>query len=214
MITGIPLFIGTLLIGRKADFFQNLGLNKSITKGFLFAFVCTLPMYIGFSIIFKFNPNIQLNTILIGVVSAGFFEELYYRGFLFGLPFKKTKLGFILSVLFGALYFGSLHLYQSSEPNEIIGYIFDYILGWHTIRLGICRVEFQHLGSHISAYANEFGVGIILCERQRTWRNLLERIPIFNYWISNYTNCILQKKKWNKIGCKQKDTFNSKRNPT
>lgn len=129
LITGIPLFIGTLLIGRKADFFQNLGLNKSITKGFLFAFVCTLPMYIGFSIIFKFNPNIQLNTILIGVVSAGFFEELYYRGFLFGLPFKKTKLGFILSVLFGALYFGSLHLYQSSEPSEILGIFLITFLG-------------------------------------------------------------------------------------
>ncbi len=121
LITGIPLFLGTLLIGRSTDFFQNLGLNKSIIKGFLFALICTLPMYIGFSVIFEFNPNIKVNTILIGVVSAGFFEELYFRGFLFGLPFRKTKLGFILSVLFGALYFGSLHLYQSTEFNELLG---------------------------------------------------------------------------------------------
>jgi len=110
LITGIPLFIGTLLIGKRMDFFQNLGLDKSIVKGFLFALVCTLPMYIGYSIIFEFNSNIKINTILIGVISAGFFEELYYRGFLFGLPFRKTKLGFILSVFFGALYFGFLHL--------------------------------------------------------------------------------------------------------
>lgn len=121
LITGIPLFLGTLMIGKRIDFFHNLGLDKSIWKGFLFALVCTLPMFIGFSVIFKFNQEIKLNTILIGVVSAGFFEELYYRGFLFGLPFRKTKLGFILSVFFGAVYFGLLHLYQSAEFNELLG---------------------------------------------------------------------------------------------
>ncbi|MEM0519480.1 MULTISPECIES: CPBP family intramembrane glutamic endopeptidase [Aequorivita] len=129
LITGVPLFIGTLLIGKKTDFFQNLGLDKSIIKGFLFALVCTLPMYIGFSILFEFNANIKINTILIGVVAAGFFEELYYRGFLFGLPFRKTKLGFILSIFFGALYFGLLHLYQSTEFNELLGIFLITFLG-------------------------------------------------------------------------------------
>jgi membrane protease YdiL (CAAX protease family) len=129
LITGIPLFLGTLLIGKRINFFHNLGLDKSMWKGLLFALICTLPMYIGFSLIFEFNQEIKLNTILIGVVSAGFFEELYYRGFLFGLPFKKTKLGFILSVLFGALYFGSLHLYQSTEFNELLGIFLITFLG-------------------------------------------------------------------------------------
>lgn len=125
LITGTPLFIGTLLIGRR----ENLGLNKTILRGFLFALICTLPMYIGFSILFELNPDIKINTILISVISAGFFEELYYRGFLFGLPFRKTKLGFILSVLFGALYFGSLHLYQSSNFNELLGIFLITFLG-------------------------------------------------------------------------------------
>ncbi|WP_299246801.1 CPBP family intramembrane glutamic endopeptidase [uncultured Aquimarina sp.] len=128
-ITGTPLFIGALLIGRKSAFFQNLGLDKSIFKGLLFAIICTLPMYIGFSIVFDFNADISTNTILIGVISAGFFEELYFRGFLFGLPFKKTQLGFILSVLLGALYFGSLHLYQSTELNELLGIFLITFLG-------------------------------------------------------------------------------------
>lgn len=129
IITGIPLFLGTLWLGQRTDFFQNLGLDKSISRGFLFALICTLPMYIGFSIWFPFNPNVKLNSILIGVVSAGFFEELYFRGFLFGLPFRKTKLGFILSVLFGALYFASLHLYQSNEINELLGIFMITFLG-------------------------------------------------------------------------------------
>ncbi|MCK8520413.1 CPBP family intramembrane metalloprotease [Aquimarina sp. D1M17] len=129
MITGIPLFLGTLLIGKRTDFFQNLGLNKSLFKGFLFALICTLPMFIGFGVVFELNTTIKIDTILIGVVAAGFFEELYFRGFLFGLPFRKTKLGFILSVLFGALYFGSLHLYQSTELYELLGIFLITFLG-------------------------------------------------------------------------------------
>lgn len=128
-ISGIPLFLGTLLISRNSDFFKNLGLSKSIIKGFLFALVCTLPMFIGFSFIFDFNAEISLNTFLISIVSAAFFEELFYRGFLFGLPFMKTKLGFIPSVFFGALYFGILHLYQSTELGELLGIFLVTFLG-------------------------------------------------------------------------------------
>lgn len=129
-ISGIPLFLGTyLIISRKSEFFEILGLNKSIFKGFLFASICTLPMYVGFSIIFDFNPEISLNTFLISVISASFFEELFFRGFLFGLPFRKTKLGFILSVMFGAIYFGALHLYQSTEFNELLGIFLITFLG-------------------------------------------------------------------------------------
>ena len=86
-------------------------------------------MYIGFSIVFNFNSEISLNTFLISVVSAGFFEELFFRGFLFGLLFKKTKLGFILSVLFGSIYFGFLHLYQSTELAELLGIFLVTFLG-------------------------------------------------------------------------------------
>jgi membrane protease YdiL (CAAX protease family) len=128
-ISGIPLFLGTPLISRRLGFFESLGLNKSIIKGFLFALICTLPMYIGFSFVFDFNPKISLDTFLISVISAGFFEELFFRGFLFGLLFRKTKLGFIPSVFFGALYFGMLHLYQSTEFAELLGIFLITFLG-------------------------------------------------------------------------------------
>jgi membrane protease YdiL (CAAX protease family) len=86
-------------------------------------------MYIGFSFIFDFNTDISINTLLISVLSAGFFEELFFRGFLFGLIFRKTKLGFIPSVFFGAVYFGLLHLYQSTELAESIGIFLITFLG-------------------------------------------------------------------------------------
>ncbi|MGD1841002.1 MAG: lysostaphin resistance A-like protein [Thermonemataceae bacterium] len=128
-ISGIPLYVGTFLLSRKATFFNNLGLDKSVGKGFLLALICTLPMYIGFSFVFDFNPDISLDTILISVVSAAFFEELFFRGFLLGLPFRKTKLGFITSVFFGALYFGLSHLYQSNELGELLGIFLVTFLG-------------------------------------------------------------------------------------
>ncbi|PVW12416.1 CPBP family intramembrane glutamic endopeptidase [Marixanthomonas spongiae] len=129
LISGIPLILGTILISHKSGFFKSLGLNKSIFRAFLFSLICTLPMYIGFSFIFDINTDISINTLLISVLSAGFFEELFFRGFLFGLIFRKTKLGFIPSVFFGAVYFGLLHLYQSTELAESIGIFLITFLG-------------------------------------------------------------------------------------
>jgi hypothetical protein len=120
-ISGVPLFFCTFLISHKTSLFESLGLNKSITKGFLFSFICTLPLFVGFSFVFDFTPEISIDTILVSIISAGFFEELFFRGFLFGLLFKNTKLGFIPSVFFGALFFGLIHLYQSTELAELIG---------------------------------------------------------------------------------------------
>ena len=128
-ISGIPLYIGTLLLARNSSLVEDLGLNRSIIKGFLFALICTSPMFIGFGFVFDFNFDISINTILISVLAAGFFEELFFRGFLFGLVFKKTNLGFIPSVLFGALFFGILHLHQSSEIGELVGIFLITFLG-------------------------------------------------------------------------------------
>ncbi|MDX1463520.1 MAG: type II CAAX endopeptidase family protein [Marinirhabdus sp.] len=128
-ITGVPLFSGVLIMDRRSNFLRNFGLERSLFKGVFFAIICTLPMFIGFSLLFEMNQELKLNTVLIGVIAAGFFEEVYFRGFLFGLLFRKTKLGFILSVLFGAIYFGALHLYQSSDLTETIGIFLITFLG-------------------------------------------------------------------------------------
>jgi len=77
-ISGIPLFLGMFLISPKTNFFGNFGLNKSIGKGFLFALICTLPMFIGFGILSDFQFKISIDTFLIAVVAAGFFEELFF----------------------------------------------------------------------------------------------------------------------------------------
>ncbi len=127
-ISGIPLFVGTYVLSRRSGLLENLGLNRSILKGFLFVLLCTLPMFIGFMLLFEYNA-ISVNSLIIKVIAAGFFEELFFRGFLFGVLFRKTNFGFIPAVLFGAIYFGVLHLYQSTEIVELLGIFLITFLG-------------------------------------------------------------------------------------
>ncbi|MBU2525377.1 MAG: CPBP family intramembrane metalloprotease [Bacteroidetes bacterium] len=117
-----PLILGAYLLQKSfKKTLESLGLNQSILVGFLFCFICTLPMLIGYMFVFEFNKQITVTTILIKAVSSGFFEELIFRGFLFGLLFRYTKLGFILASLLGAMIFGLMHLYQSNDPLMMLG---------------------------------------------------------------------------------------------
>jgi membrane protease YdiL (CAAX protease family) len=89
----------------------------AIGAGILF----TSPMFIGGLLFFGFNPNIDIQNLIAGTIVAGFMEELYYRGFLFGQLFRNTNFGFIPSIFVGAFIFAFGHLYQSQNLSELIG---------------------------------------------------------------------------------------------
>ena len=128
LLVGIPLFFIGFLIFR-GQFFSILGFKSNFTFGFLFALVCVAPMLIGYAFIYDFNSAISLKQILIGALFAGFFEELYFRAFFFGLLFRFTRLGFIPSLLLGAIIFGGLHIYQSNDSSVIVGIFMTTVLG-------------------------------------------------------------------------------------
>lgn len=128
-IFGIPIILGSILIHNVKGFIGSLGLDKSITKGILFSLICTAPMLAGFAVVFDFNSEITINDILIKVIAAAFFEELYFRGFLFGQLFKYTRLGFLPSVIIGALLFAVIHLYQSTDLMTLVGIFLTTLLG-------------------------------------------------------------------------------------
>jgi len=121
LLVGLPLFLGLLWMHGRQNFFDSLGLNRSFFRALVFALLCTLPMFIGYAVISNFTLSFTLNDFLISAVAAAFFEELYFRGFFFGQLFRYTSLGFIPSVILGALVFGLLHLYQGSEWTDILG---------------------------------------------------------------------------------------------
>lgn len=128
-VVGTPLLLGLFFIHTPDVIINSIGLNKGFIKGFIVSFLCTLPMLVGYSILFKFNVKTTINGIFIGAIFAAFFEELYFRGILFGQLFRYTRLGFIPSILCGALLFASGHLYQSSNITELFGIFITTFLG-------------------------------------------------------------------------------------
>lgn len=120
-VFGLPLFVAVLLIHPPSKFVESLGLNGSLRKEIGFPLIATLPMLIGYAIVFDFNAELTLTDFLISAVAAAFFEELYFRGFLFGQLFRFTRLGFLPSVILGAIIFGLIHLYQSHDLLSTMG---------------------------------------------------------------------------------------------
>ncbi|MGQ9620356.1 MAG: CPBP family glutamic-type intramembrane protease [Bacteroidales bacterium] len=92
-----------MIIHKNFKIFEYLGLKANLINGILLSFIFTLPMFGGGLLFFSFNGEINLPWIIKASIFAGFFEELYYRGFLFGQIFRYTKIGFIPSIFICAL---------------------------------------------------------------------------------------------------------------
>ena len=114
------LFVLGVLYGFK-NIPKNIGLNKGLIIGFLFSIITVLPMIVSSAIIGNIDDNLDFGNLLHKTVIAGFFEEYFFRGFLFGILFRKLKWGFIPASILGGLIFGLGHLYQGSTLVETTG---------------------------------------------------------------------------------------------
>lgn len=129
LAVGLPFVPTVLMMHSRYNFFSSLGIAHGFIKGSTVAFIATLPMLIGFALFFKLATDISLNSLLVGTVFAAFFEELYFRGILFGQIYRFTRIGFLPAVLLGAIFFALGHLYQSQEPATIIGVFITTFMG-------------------------------------------------------------------------------------
>jgi len=129
LILGIPIFLGTMLINKDFRFWNYLGINQNPIIPFGLALLFASPMFLGGVLFFKLNTELNIQNIIAGSFIIGFIEELYYRGFLFGQFFKNTVLGFIPSILLGAVLFASGHLYQSQDFSELVGIFMVTFMG-------------------------------------------------------------------------------------
>lgn len=118
---GIPIYLGAYLINPRESIFKNLGLLHNPARPFLIALMFASPMLLGGLAFFEFSQDISVPNLVAGTIIAGFVEELFFRGFLFGQLFKYTRLGFISAIILGAVIFATGHLYQSQDINEMIG---------------------------------------------------------------------------------------------
>ena len=120
-ISLLPLFVGAMLLTPMSPIglLDKFGLNRSLIQGIFFGMLTTLPMFLGYAFIFPFNRHIDPNSFLINSVSSGFFEEIIFRAYFFGLVFRYTRLGFIPAIFTTSMIFALLHLYQSQDLGEL-----------------------------------------------------------------------------------------------
>lgn len=78
-------------------------------------------MLISSAVIGEIDGNLEFGTLFYKTIGAGIFEEYLFRGFLFGILFRKLNWGFIPAAILGGFIFGLGHLYQASTPLEILG---------------------------------------------------------------------------------------------
>lgn len=114
------LLVVGILFGFK-NMLNDLGLNKSILVGVIFSIITVSPMILSYSIIGKIDDNLSFGTLIHKTFVSGFLEEYFFRGFLFGILFRKLKWGFIPAAILGALIFGLGHISQGSTFIEMLG---------------------------------------------------------------------------------------------
>ena len=93
-----------------------LPIDGNFIKGMVFALISTLPLFIAFPVVGDFNGGLTWDKLVRSAFIAAFFEEVIFRGFIFGQLFRYCKIGFWWSVIIPSLLFGSIHLYQGSDP--------------------------------------------------------------------------------------------------
>lgn len=111
----IPMILVLFLLHKPREIIHALGLDGSLAKGLGWAFACTLPLFVGFSVCGDLNTEITFREIIHKAVLAAFFEELVFRGFVFGQLFRYGKIGFLWAALAPAILFGILHIYQGHD---------------------------------------------------------------------------------------------------
>ncbi len=129
VIVGIPVLIALIILHGKNQLFRSIGFEASISRALKFSLLCTVPMLLGYAIVFDYNSDFSINHLMITVIAAALFEEIYFRGFLYGQIYRYTNLGFIPSVLVGAVIFGLVHIYQGNELHEVIGVFLVTFMG-------------------------------------------------------------------------------------
>ena len=100
---------------------RELGMGAPIQRAFVFSFIASLPMLLGFALTSRMNPNMTFLGVGVGCFLAPFAEEVLFRGYLFRQLYRRARLGFWASALIPSVLFALGHVYQSTEFWELVG---------------------------------------------------------------------------------------------
>ncbi|MBQ3635479.1 MAG: CPBP family intramembrane metalloprotease [Bacteroidales bacterium] len=101
------------LIAGWRNILDAWGLAKDFFKGWLIGIIFTIPMFVG-NLIFG-SVDFSWDIFFLKAIFPGLFEELIYRGFLFGLLFRYCGWGFVWAAIPAAVAFTIGHFYQAHD---------------------------------------------------------------------------------------------------
>ena len=116
----LPVIITIGILFGFKNILKELRLHKGFLFGLGFSFIAVLPMFVSSAMLGNIDKNLNITSLIHKTIIAGFFEELLFRAFLFGILFRKLGWGFIPASILGAFIFGIAHLYQASAFSEAI----------------------------------------------------------------------------------------------
>lgn len=112
VVIGVTALI--LYRSRFKDALEHLGLTHSPFQGFSIAFLFTLPMLVGYGLAAR-AYDFSFSTMWFSALMPAFMEELLFRGFAFGLLFRRAQWGFLPAVAIPSFLFAGGHWYQGSS---------------------------------------------------------------------------------------------------
>lgn len=104
---------------------QLISIRNAPLKAMILALLFTLPMFLSFPYFFEFNTTFNAFSIYDAALLPAIFEEIIFRGLIFGILYKFCRWSFIPAVLLPAIIFGLGHLYQTVD---IVGAIFTFLI--------------------------------------------------------------------------------------
>jgi hypothetical protein len=125
----LPTVLIVGLLYGFSSILYNIGIQKGLKTGLLFSIVTVLPMFLSSAIIGQVGEDLNMLRLVHQTIFAGLMEEYLFRGFLFGILFRKLGWGFIPASILGALIFGLGHIYQGSTFLETTGVFFITSIG-------------------------------------------------------------------------------------
>ena len=116
-----PVLALTLILRSLPGALRELGLAANPLRPLLFGLVATAPAWIGFLLTSHESPAFTLREFVLLCWAFPLAEEVMFRGFAFGLLYRRAGWPFWPAALLPAFVFGACHLYQSTDPMELAG---------------------------------------------------------------------------------------------
>ncbi|MCR5697588.1 MAG: CPBP family intramembrane metalloprotease [Marinilabiliaceae bacterium] len=117
----LSLVVPAIAIGIVAGWrkiFEAWGVARDILFGCGMGLLFCVPMFVCHLIFGHFE--FSWDSLLLKAVFPGFFEEMFYRGFLFGMLYRYCKWNFFCAALVAAVIFMYGHAYQSNDIISLL----------------------------------------------------------------------------------------------